>query len=100
MIPADIGNDTQHRSYDIGGVKSSPESCFYNSYIHTFFSKIQEGHGNGDLKKTGFDLFNDRSVSGYKICNKRFFTQDPIDTDAFTKIEQVRRGVEACLMTR
>ena len=94
MIEADIRDNRQPRRDDIRGVKSASEPHFNHRNVHLRHFEKRKRHPHRGLKKRGFERIEKGAVVVY-ILHHRFLRYHlPIHADAFTKIHQMRTGVQ------
>ena len=95
MIEADIRDNRQPRRDDIRGVKSASEPHFNHRNIHLRCFKKRKRHPHRGFKKRGFERIEISAVVVYILHHRLLRYHLSIDADAFTKIHQMRTGVQA-----
>ena len=99
MVEADVGDDTQIRTDDVGAVQTASQADFNDSNVHLFFCKVVESHSGSQFEERWMEWFEETPVLVDKFDNMLLAYGNTVYTDAFTEIHQVRRGVETYLVT-
>ena len=95
MIEADIRDNRQPRRDDIRRIQAASEPYFYHRDIHFCRFEKRKRHAHCRFKKRGFERIEISAVVVYILHHRLLRYHLSIDADTFTKIHQMRTGIEA-----
>ena len=90
MVKADIGNDGQIRSYDVGAIQASSHAHFDNGDIHFGFCKIFKSQSRCQFKERRVQRFEERAFVFDKRNHFAFRYHLSVYPYALSEIGQVR----------
>ncbi len=98
VVDADGGDDGYVFGDGVGGVEPAAHACFEDDEVCFVFGEVEECYGEDDFKEGGrsipvFDVFADAGDVAVEVCGGDHFAAD---ADAFTDVDEVRGGEEAC----
>jgi hypothetical protein len=99
MVEADVGDDTQIRTDDVGAVQTASQTYFNDSNVHLFFCKVVESHSGSQFEERWMEWLEETPVLVDKFDDMLLAYGNTVYADAFTEIHQVWRGVETYLVT-
>ena len=70
VIHADIGDNTQYRLDNIGGIQQPSQADFDHGYIHVLLHQPAERHSRGDLEERGLQFGKQHLMVFNKTCHK------------------------------
>ena len=99
VVEADVGYHAEFGSDDIGAVESAAESHLYHGEVNTLVAEIAESHGSGQFEERRSHLFKPLPTLLHEIHHIAFGYAFPVDANAFAKIDEVWRSVQADLIS-
>ena len=55
MVEADVGDDAQIRTDDVGAIEAASQTYFNHGYIYLLFSEVVECHSGSQLEEQGME---------------------------------------------
>ena len=86
MVEADVGNDAQVGTDDVGAVQPAAQSYFDDGHVNLFVGKVAECHGGGQFEERGRQWLEEVAFlfdEAYDIFLRNGLT---VDTDAFAEV--------------
>lgn len=93
VVKADVGDDTEFRMNDIGGVKPSAKSDLDDSDINTHVGEVLERHAHGGLEERRTYRFEVRLIAFDIVAYVLTVYLLSVDTYALPEVSDMRGGV-------
>ncbi len=96
VVEADVGDDAEVRTDDVGAVEPSAQAYLHHGHVHPLLGEIIERHGGRQLEERGVQRLEERAVALHEIDHRLLGDRLPIHADALAEVHQVGRRVEPC----
>lgn len=89
VVEADVGDDAQQRTDDVGAVEPSAESHLDDGDIDLLLLEIEEGHGRGELEERGMEGLEEGALLLYEVDDALAGDGLAVDADALAEVDQM-----------
>ena len=98
MVIIDIGDDAQFGGDEVGGVEATAHAHFDDGDVDFFLGEIVEGHAYSHLEEGELHGLELLLIRVDELHHVLFRDHLAVDADAFAKVAEMGRGVEAGLV--
>ena len=99
MVKADVGDDAEVGTEEVGAIQSTSQAYFDNRYVYLLFGEMIECQGSSQFEEGWMKRLEESSMLFYEADNVLLRNDFSIDPDALTEIHEVGGGVQAYFVT-